>query len=63
MARQQDWNLVEELLVAPVYLTCNVHLHHSGVIPWSSSEDATVIPITMPCMREREREREREIIL
>ena len=32
------------------------------MIPWRSSEDATVIPITMPCARggEREREKERE---
>ena len=30
------------------------------MIPWRSSEDATVIPITMPCARGGERERKRE---
>ena len=30
-----------------------IYSHQRGVIPWRSSEDATVMPITMPCMRER----------
>ena len=38
----------------------NRNLHQRGVIPWRSSEDATVIPITIPCVSVREKERKRE---